>query len=476
MIPLTLAEIAALVDGTLTNAPEPHAQVTAPLMFDSRGANPGGLFLALTAERDGHDYARAAVEQAGATAALTTRPVGVPAIVVPDVLTAAAMLTAYLSAQLSGTTFIGVTGSSGKTSAKDLLSQILPALGPTVATEQSFNNEFGLPVTVSRATRDTKYLVLEMGARGVGHIRYLTGMAPLDTAIVLNVGSAHLGEFGSRQRIAEAKGELIEDLPLSGWAVLNADDDLVAAMAPRTRASVILFGRSHNAQVRAEDVRLDDAGRARFTLATPSGSVPVRLRLVGEHHVDNALAAAAAVMPYGMTPQATADALSQSVQIASGRMEVTERPDGVTVVNDAYNANPESMRAALDALVSMTCAAGRNPVAVLGTMLELGDHSEAAHSEVGAYAAKHGITVIAVGSGPEARWIAGSAASPHLVGDEHEAAELLRTLAVSGDVVLFKSSRDAGLRHLAARYATEGRAEQPSPRPTSIQPHNGGPS
>jgi len=456
VIPLTLAEIAALVDGTLTDAPDLHAKITASLMFDSRLPNPGGLFLALTGERDGHDYARSAVEQAGAVAVLATRPVGVPAIVVHDVLMAAAALTASLSAQLTGTTFIGVTGSSGKTSTKDLLAQILPAIGPTVATEQSFNNEFGLPVTVSRATRDTRYLVLEMGARGIGHIRRLTGMAPLDTAVVLNVGSAHVGEFGSRQRIAEAKGELIEDLPASGWAVLNADDDLVAAMAPRTRASVVLFGRAHNAQVRAEDVRLDDAGHARFTLVTPAGSAPVRLRLLGEHHVDNALAAAAAAMPYGMTPQATADALNQCVQVAAGRMEVTERPDGITVVNDAYNANPESTRAALDALVAMTRTNGRNAVAVLGTMLELGEHSQNAHSEVGAYAAKHGIRVIAVGSGPEARAIAAGADTPHLVNDETEAHELLQTLIASGDIVLFKSSRDANLRHLASRYAAQG--------------------
>ncbi len=257
-----------------------------------------------------------------------------------------------------------MTGSAGKTSTKDLIAQLVGRAGPTVHPPGSFNNEIGLPLTVLRADAATRHLVLEMGARGIGHIAYLTGIARPDVGVVLNVGTAHVGEFGSRENIARAKGEIVEAVPPGGTAVLNADDPLVAAMASRTEGEVVTFGRGPDAAVRAVDETLDEQGRARFTLVTPEGTAPVALRLHGAHAVPNALAAAAAARAAGLAPDAIAEGLSAAVPVSRWRMEVTERADGVTVVNDAYNANPDSTRAALDVLVHM--ARGRRAFAVLG--------------------------------------------------------------------------------------------------------------
>lgn len=285
-------------------------------------------------------------------AVLAARPVGVPAIVVDDVVAALGAL-ARAAVERLGTTVVALTGSAGKTSTKDLIAQILERKAPTVWTPGSLNNEIGLPLTALRATAETRHLVLEMGARGIGHIEYLAGLTPPRIGLVLNVGSAHIGEFGSREAIAQAKGELVEVLPEDGAAVLNADDPLVRAMASRTKARVILFGEAPDADVRGENVRLTDDGRPAFALHTPTGCSDVTLRLYGEHHVSNALAAAAVAHELGMSVTEIADALSGAGTLSRWRMEVTERPDGVTVVNDAYNANPESMKAALRALAAM---------------------------------------------------------------------------------------------------------------------------
>lgn len=227
----------------------------------------------------------------------------------------------------------------------------------------NLNNEIGLPITTLRVTEDTQHLVLEMGARGIGHIRYLTGLTPPRIGLVLNVGTAHIGEFGGREQIAQAKGELVEALPAEaegGVAVLNADDLLVRGMAARTKARTVLFGEAEDAEIRATEVRMTDRGQASFTLHTPTGCSDVTLRLYGEHHVSNALAAAAVAHVLGMSAQEIATALSGAGTLSRWRMEVTERADGVTIVNDAYNANPESMRAALRALAAMGGAGRAN--------------------------------------------------------------------------------------------------------------------
>ncbi|MQY16821.1 UDP-N-acetylmuramoyl-tripeptide--D-alanyl-D-alanine ligase [Streptomyces sp. RB5] len=459
MIRLTLGEIAELTHGRLDGGADPSAQVTGPVVHDSRQVVPGALFAALAGERaDGHDFADQ-VTAAGAVAVLATRPVGVPAVVVGDVIEALSALAREVVARL-GVTVLALTGSTGKTSTKDLIAQVLPRLGPTVATYGSFNNEIGLPLTALKAEESTRYLVLEMGARGIGHIRHLTGLTPPRLGLVLNVGAAHAGEFGGRDKTAQAKGELVEALPADGVAVLNADDPLVRAMASRTKARTVFFGEAADADVRASDVRLSDDGRPLFTLHTPKGHADVIMKLYGEHHVSNALAAAAVAHELGLPAEEIAAALSEAAPVSRWRMEVTERADGVTVVNDAYNANPDSMRAALRALAAMGRAAhekGGRTWAVLGEMAELGDESMAEHDGVGRLAVRLNVSKLVAVGGREAAWLQMGAYNEGSWGEESvhvsdaaAAIELLRSELRPGDVVLVKASRSVGLEKVAA--------------------------
>ncbi|MFG7941138.1 UDP-N-acetylmuramoyl-tripeptide--D-alanyl-D-alanine ligase [Streptomyces cacaoi] len=461
MIPLSLAEIAALTGGRQHDITDPEVRITGPVVIDSREAGPGALFAAFAGERvDGHDFAAGAVAS-GAAAVLATRPVGVPAIVVDDVTRALGALARHVVTAL-GTQVVALTGSSGKTSTKDLIAQLLERLGPTVWPPGSFNNEIGLPLTALRADESTRHLVLEMGARGIGHIRYLTELTPPRIGVVLNVGTAHVGEFGSRERIAQAKGEMVETLPSAGEggvAVLNADDPLVRAMRSRTRARLILFGEDPEADVRAENVRLTDAGTPAFTLHTPTGCGDVTMRLYGEHHVSNALAAAAVAHQLGMSAGDIADALSSAGSLSRWRMEVTERADGVTVVNDAYNANPDSMRAALRALSAMGRAAqdrGGRTWAVLGEMAELGDEALAEHDAIGRLAVRLNVSKLVAVGGREAAWLDMGAKNEGSWGEEsvhvsdaEAAVDLLRDQLRAGDVVLVKASRSVGLERVA---------------------------
>ncbi|MEU1157197.1 UDP-N-acetylmuramoyl-tripeptide--D-alanyl-D-alanine ligase, partial [Streptomyces sp. NPDC005918] len=385
---------------------------------------------------------------------------GVPAIVVDDVQAAIGALARHVVRRL-GATLVALTGSVGKTSSKDLLAQVLRRKAPTVFTPGSLNNEIGLPLTALSATDETRFLVLEMGARGIGHIRYLTELTPPKIGLVLNVGTAHIGEFGGREQIAIAKGELVESLPADGAAVLNADDPLVRAMASRTKARVLLFGEADDADVRAENVRLTENGQPAFTLHTPSGCSDVTLRLYGEHHVSNALAAAAVAHELGMSVDEIALALSEAGTLSRWRMEVTERPDGVTVVNDAYNANPESMRAALRALAAM--GKGRRTWAVLGQMAELGDEGLAEHDAVGRLAVRLNVSKLVAVGGREASWLQLGAynegswgeESVH-VSDAQAAIDLLRSELRPGDVVLVKASRSVGLEKVATALLDDG--------------------
>ncbi|MFD5756308.1 UDP-N-acetylmuramoyl-tripeptide--D-alanyl-D-alanine ligase [Streptomyces sp. NPDC127044] len=461
MIALSLAEIAAVVGGQTYDIPDPAVQVTGPVVRDSREVEPGSLFVAFVGERvDGHDFAEAVVA-AGAVAVLASRPVGVPAIVVADVQAALGALARHVVERL-GATLVALTGSAGKTSTKDLIAQVLRSKAPTVFTPGSLNNEIGLPLTALSATEETRFLVLEMGARGIGHISHLTDLTPPRIGLVLNVGTAHIGEFGGREQIAQAKGELVESLPPSeagGVAVLNADDPLVRVMASRTKARVILFGESGEADVRAENVRLTDSGQPAFRLHTPSGCSDVTMRLYGEHHVSNALAAAAVAHELGMSADEIALALSEAGSLSRWRMEVTERPDGVTVVNDAYNANPESMRAALRALAAMgkaSQAQGGRTWAVLGQMAELGDEALAEHDAIGRLAVRLNVSKLVAVGGREASWLQLGAynegswgeESVH-VSDAQAAVDLLRSELRPGDVVLVKASRSVGLERVA---------------------------
>jgi UDP-N-acetylmuramoyl-tripeptide--D-alanyl-D-alanine ligase len=454
-----------VTEGSLAVPPgvDPESVVVdGPVVTDSRESGPGGLFVARSGEHaDGHDFVPAAVER-GSVAALVTRPVeGVPCVVVADTQDAFAVLAREVVRRLPGMAVVGITGSSGKTSTKDLLGTVLATAGPTVAPVGSYNSEVGVPLTVCRVTEDTRFLVVEMGARGIGHVDYLARMAPPHVGVVLNVGTAHVGEFGAREAIATAKSELAAALPTDGLAVLNADDDAVRAMASVTTARVVLVGEADDADVRATDVSLDAGGRASFTVRTPQGSRAVHLALVGRHHVGNALAVVAVATELGLSLESTCAALESARPVSRWRMEVVERADGVTLVNDAYNANPDSMRAALTALERM--GEGRRTWAVLGTMLELGDESDALHAEVGAEVVARGVDELVVVGAAAAPLAAGAreAGTASGVGgtrvrevpDADSAAALLDAELAAGDVVLFKSSRDAGLRLLGDRLA-----------------------
>ncbi len=469
MIALSIAEIAAITGGTVSGSGITDisgTRISGPVVIDSRKAAPGGLFAALPGERvDGHDYAAAAVS-AGAAAVLASRPLpdaGAPAIVVPDVTVALGKLARAVLGRLPHATVAAITGSAGKTSTKDLAAQLVERLGPMIAPEGNLNNELGLPLTVLRADEATRYLILEMGARGIGHIAALTGIARPKIGVVLRVGRAHAGEFGSVDAVAKAKGELVEALPADGVAVLNADDQNVAGMAARTAARVVMFSAApggpapcvpHEPDIRAVDVRLDDLSRPGFRLVMPGGSAQVKLRLHGSHQVSNALAAAAIAAELGMGVPAIADALSQATARSRRRMELRERADGVLVLNDAYNANPDTVGAAIDALRHLA-AGGRRGFAVLGHMTELGDIEVASHYEVGRLAAQAGVTGLVVvgeqaspvldGARAETAWRGQAIAVP----DAPAALAALRNLLRAGDVVLVKASNAAGLWEVA---------------------------
>jgi UDP-N-acetylmuramoyl-tripeptide--D-alanyl-D-alanine ligase len=473
MIELTLAEVADAVGGVLHSCSGTE-MITGGVEFDSRRVQPGGLFVALPGERvDGHDFAPAAMA-AGAAGVLAGRAVDAAAVLArrapahraglgsgayalaadtdgvgAAVLTALAALARSVVHTLSksGLRVVALTGSSGKTSTKDMVAALLTPLGATVAPPGSFNNEIGHPWTALRADRTTRHLILELSARGPGQIRALCRVAPPSIGVVLNVGSAHLAEFGSREAIATAKGELVEELPPAGVAVLNADDPAVSAMDRRTAARVVRFGQSPRAQIRAADVASDDRGCPSFRLVTPVGEVPVQLAVPGEHQVSNALAAAAVAVELGATPEATATVLNRYRPASRWRMEVNDRPDGVTVVNDAYNANPESVAAALRTLVVLA-GAHRRSWAVLGPLAELGEAAAPAYREIGALTARLGVERLVV-VGEQAEPLHLAAPGSTLVPDVSAALDLLSGELAAGDVVLIKASRSFGFERIA---------------------------
>jgi UDP-N-acetylmuramoyl-tripeptide--D-alanyl-D-alanine ligase len=503
LISLSVAQIAEIVGGELADiSPQAAADlhVTGTVEFDSRKVTPGGLFLALPGARsDGHDHAASAVA-AGAVAVLAARPVGVPAIIVSPappaaqrggglagvlehdadgsgaaVLAALAKLAAAVAAELvaGGLTIVGITGSSGKTSTKDLLAAVLEPLGEVVAPPGSFNNELGHPWTVLRATAGTDYLILELSARRPGNIAELAAIAPPAIGVVLNVGTAHLGEFGSREAIAQTKSELPQAVPRSGVVVLNVDDPAVAAMADVTAARVVRVSRhtqtdSGPADVWAGPVTLDELARPQFTLHSADTAVDVRLAVHGDHQVSNALCAAAVALECGATTEQVATALAGAGPVSQHRMRVSTRADGVTVIDDAYNANPDSMQAGLQALAWIARGSSgpepRRSWAVLGEMAELGDDAISEHDRIGRLAVRLDVSrLVVVGMGRsmsamhhgavmEGSW--GSEAA--IVADVDAALALLRAELRPGDVVLVKASNAAGLGALADSLVAEG--------------------
>jgi UDP-N-acetylmuramoyl-tripeptide--D-alanyl-D-alanine ligase len=464
-------ELAGLTGARLVG--DPAAPVGPDVVIDSRRTTPGSLFIALSGEHaDGHDFADRAVD-AGAGALLVSRPLplDVPQLVVPDTLAALAVLGTAIAAEATaaGMVTVGITGSSGKTSTKDLVAQVLALAGETVAPEGSFNNEIGVPLTATRVTPATRFLVSELGARGLGHITWLCGIVPPTVGVVVNVGHAHLGEFGSVEAIAQAKGELVEALPATGWAVLNADDALVTAMAARTPARLAAFsvtGRPAWGELRvwASGITADAWQRPAFTLyAAGEGreaTAPVQLRVSGAHQVGNALAAAAIALGQGLAVDTVATALSAAEPRSHWRMELVQSPDGFLVVNDAYNANPDSMAAALRTLASLRRPGGRL-LAVLGDMLELGAGAPAEHRAIGALAAELGVDALIAVGGHSADIAAGYGPATMLAPDREIATEAAAAWLRPADVVLVKASRGLALESVAGNLARTPREDGP---------------
>ncbi len=454
MIPLTAEQLADVVGGDLTGAADPAAAVD-EVVIDSRAAGPGALFVALPgATTDGHRFVADAVAR-GAAAALVAAdrlgdvPDGAPAVDVDDPADALLGLGRWVRETVDPTV-VAITGSSGKTTTKDLIAAAVGAGRTVVAATGSFNNELGVPLTCCRLRLDTEVLVAEVGARGIGHIAKLAALLDPDIGVVTMIGGAHLELFGDLDTIAVAKGELVEALPPSGLAVLNGDDARVAALAARTRARVVTYGRGPGADWRAEDVRTDELARPAFRVRGVDVAVP----LPGEHNVGNALAALAVADAVGVPLDAAAAALA-GASVSRWRMEVVRTRDGVTVLNDAYNANPASVTAALRTLVSMHTSGRR--WAVLGTMAELGDASAAEHDRIGRLAIRLGVDGLVV-VGREARPLRDAAdlegfygqGDLYAVDDVDEVGGVLAGRLAPGDVVLVKASRAVGLERAAA--------------------------
>ena len=504
MIALTAAQIAEAVSGTLSATLDP-ATVLVHVTPDSREVTAEGtLYVAKPGERaDGHDFIDAALG-AGAAAVLAERathaPDGAahPAIIVEDAVLAMGALAREVVRRVRGhspTTVIGITGSAGKTTTKDLLAALLATQGPTVAPVGSYNGEVGVPLTVFRAELDTRFLVVEMGADHVGNIAYLCDIVRPDVGVVLMVGTAHAGSFGGVANIARTKGELVEALGPEGVAVLNLDDERVAGMAARTAAPITWFtadergvaraaedvaaGRA-SGLVAARDVRADDQERPVFDLqvGTDEAAVrhPVASGLTGLHHVHNVLAAAAAAHAAGMDPAEIARGLDGLGPASRFRMERTDRADGVTIINDAYNANPESMRAALRTLATLGRSSGRRTWAVLGEMLELGDARVREHTLVGESVVRLNIAqLLVVGAGARPLYIGalneGSwGEEAHFVDDAAQAEAFLTEHLRPGDLVLVKSSNGVGLAALGERLATADAVAAPSASPKESRP------
>ena len=460
-----LSELVDLMQPAAVEVVGDDTVVGPDVVLDNRAATPGSLFVAIPGARvDGHAFAPQAVA-AGAAAVLgsSVTEAEVPHILVEDTVQGLSWLARGLvrEERARGMASIGVTGSSGKTSTKDLLAQVLEAKGATVAPVGSRNNEIGVPLTACRIDGTTQFLVSEMGSRGIGHIEWLTSLVGLDVGVVLNVGRAHVGEFGGVERTARAKSEIIAGLGSGGWAVLNADDPACRAMRDTTAARVAWFGEGEppagDLLVSARDVASDDSARATFTLAVTrdgeTASAPVSLRVIGRHQVSNALAAAAAGLAVGMTVPEVAGALSAAEPRSDWRMELVRCDQDRIILNDAYNANPDSMAAALRTAARLIAGQrGRHPgaraVAVLGDMLELGPESGRLHAEAGALAADLGIDEV-VSVGEYAGIVAEAARERGIearVATREEASQL--ELA-PGDLLLVKGSRSVGLELVA---------------------------
>jgi UDP-N-acetylmuramoyl-tripeptide--D-alanyl-D-alanine ligase len=443
MITLTAGEIALLVGGEVFC--DKDLLVSKAPVFDSRLATPGCFFLALKGENaDGHEFAADAYRN-GSMFSLTSQRIDGPCIVVKDVLEALSILAAFVRKRLDKLIVIGITGSQGKTSTKDLLTHMLGAVGPTVAPAGSFNNDLGLPITLLECDDRTRFCILEMGARHMGDIARLCEIAKPNIGVVLTVGTAHIGEFGSREIIAKTKGELIESLGKDGVAILGTYDEFTPKMASLHQGEVILFGESADIQVRAADIEMRE-GRPHFDLVTPAGRDAVGMRAVGAHQVSNALAVAAVGTALSLPLELIASSLSTAEISSKWRMELHESAD-LLIINDAYNANPESMSAAMRALVLFAQERGGSAWAFVGKMNELGQTQAPQSAAIGALAVELGIDHLVEINAPEYGEPVGAMVI-HQRPTIESANDLVEYFA-PGDVVLVKASRSQGFEVLA---------------------------
>jgi len=443
MITLTAGEIALLVGGEVFC--DKDLLVSKAPVFDSRLATPGCFFLALKGENaDGHEFAADAYRN-GSMFSLTSQRIDGPCIVVKDVLEALSILAAFVRKRLDKLIVIGITGSQGKTSTKDLLTHMLGAVGPTVAPAGSFNNDLGLPITLLECDDRTRFCILEMGARHMGDIARLCEIAKPNIGVVLTVGTAHIGEFGSREIIAKTKGELIESLGKDGVAILGTYDEFTPKMASLHQGEVILFGESVDIQVRAADIEMRE-GRPHFDLVTPAGRDAVGMRAVGAHQVSNALAVAAVGTALSLPLELIASSLSTAEISSKWRMELHESAD-LLIINDAYNANPESMSAAMRALVLFAQERGGSAWAFVGKMNELGQTQAPQSAAIGALAVELGIDHLVEINAPEYGEPVGAMVI-HQRPTIESALDLVEYFA-PGDVVLVKASRSQGFEVLA---------------------------
>lgn len=462
MIALTLAELAAAVDGVLelTAGATSTDLISGSAQTDSRLVGAGSIFFAMSGEvTDGHLFAASAMEN-GAAVLIVERPlpIPVPQVVVHDSLTALADLARVVVARVRTAgqlKVIGITGSNGKTTTKNMLRAVLATAGATVASPGSFNNQVGAPLTMLGIDQNTRFLVIEMGASGFGEIARTVAIAMPDISVVLKVGLAHAGEFGGIEATRRAKAEILTKLPADAVAVLNMDDERVASMAALTAARALWFGLDARADVNADDLRATSTGTS-FTLVIGTVRRPVQLRILGEHHVMNALATLAVAHELGIDLDIAIGALEAVERAERWRMEVLRRADGIVVINDAYNASPDSMSAALKTLAQIT-EPGQRSIAILGEMAELGEYADEEHDRIGRLVVRlniqklivvgHGARHIHNAAGLEGSWDGESV----LVGTADEAYDRIRDDLRAGDIVLVKSSKSANLRFLGDR-------------------------
>ena len=456
MITASAKKLADILGADLLGDKE--VNVTGSAETDSRLVSEGSIFFAKPGEQaDGHDFVADAKSRGAVVAVVEHRvDVDITQLVVANTVDALGVLAAWLIGELKANgklKVVGITGSNGKTTTKNMLRAILSQVGNTIAPIESFNNKVGAPISILRADLNTEFLVVEMGAEGLGTIAYLANMAQPDVGVILKVGMAHAGEFGGIDVTAKIKGELAEALGADAWLVLNADDGMVAAMKDRTKAAVKWFGTSSESEYWASDISLSKIGTS-FVLHWPDGDKSyIQLSILGEHHVINALAAASVSHLLGASKQQVVSALEAMELAERWRMQRVVRSDGVTVINDSYNASPDSMKAALQTLAQLG-RMGTRTIAVLGEMAELGQYSRHEHDSIGRLVVRlnidqlvvvgEGAKLIHMGASQEGSWDGESKFFPSIA----EALEYLRGILADGDTVLVKSSKSANLRFL----------------------------